>query len=293
MIAAKKRSKNFGLEPKVCKIYAGLRFFQEKIMKRFFLLPLLMLALGCKPEAETFNGYVEGEYLYIAPTTSGLLQTLSVSRGQQVKAGDDLFALDQTNLNATLVSAESEVAQANASLEDASSEFDRATRQLASNSISKSDYDSRKAAFETAEAAVQIAQQKTVQTQKQIAESAPKAPGAGYIEDTYFNPGEYIAAGTPVVSFLPPENIRVRFFVPQAKLPLFPFGSLVTLRCDGCKKQMKAVINYIASQSEYTPPVIYSVGSRDKLVFRVEALPESFTPDLRPGLPVDIERDAQ
>ena len=261
-------------------------------MKRLILLPLLVLALGCEPEAKTMNGYVEGEYLYIAPTTPGLLQTLSVSRGQRVKEGDDLFAIDKTNLEAALASARSEELQAKANLDNAQIEYDRASKLMATNSVSKSDLDARTATFESAKASVQIAVQKIVQIQKQLAESAPKAPGNGGIEDTYFHIGEYIAAGTPVVSFLPPENVKIRFFVPQAKLPLFALGSKVLIHCDGCGAAIKAVIVFIASQSEYTPPVIYSVGSRDKLVFRIEAKPLVFTPMLRPGLPVDVEREA-
>jgi HlyD family secretion protein len=261
-------------------------------MKRFALCFLMISVAACSPPEEGTHGYVEGEYLFIAPTTSGVLQTLSVVRGQAVASSDDLFSLDKTNLEAALLSAEAESAQGQATLDNASIEFERAKQLVATNSVSQSDLDARKAAFETATATLQMTAQKIVQIKKQLVESAPKAPADGRIEDTYFHAGEYIAAGTPVVSFLPPENIRVRFFVPQAKLPLFPLGNNVTIRCDGCEKPIKAKVSFIASQSEYTPPVIYSVGSRDKLVFRVEATPDHFTPALRPGLPVDIERDA-
>jgi len=262
-------------------------------MKYFIFLFLAFIVSGCGPEPETFNGYVEGEYLYIAPTTPSLLQTLSVYRGQQVKEGDDLFALDKTNLQAALLSNVAEESQAKANLKDADTEYTRARNLLATSATSQSDVDTRKAAFETAKAALQTAMQKITQTKKQLAEIAPKAPSSGSIEDTYFHPGEYIAAGTPVVSLLPPENVKIRFFVPEAKLALFPLGGEVILSCDGCGKPIKAKVNFIASQSEYTPPVIYSVESRDKLVFRIEAQPETFTPVLRPGLPVDIRRDAQ
>jgi HlyD family secretion protein len=261
-------------------------------MNRFAFCFLLFLATACSPPEEGTHGYVEGDYLFIAPTTSGVLQALSVVRGQEVASGDDLFSLDKTNLEAALLSAEAESAQAQTALENATLEFDRAKQLVATNSVSQSDFDTRKAAFETASSTLQMTAQKIVQINKQIVESAPKAPAFGRIEDTYFHAGEYIAAGTPVVSFLPPENIRVRFFVPQAKLPFFPLGSAVTIRCDGCETPIKAKVSFIASQSEYTPPVIYSVGSRDKLVFRVEATPDTFTPALRPGLPIDIERAA-
>ena len=261
-------------------------------MKYLILLLLMIFAVGCNPDVKTFNGYVEGEYVYIATTTSGLLQTLSVSRGQPVKRGDDLFALDQTNLQAVLASAESGVTEAKATLSNASLEYDRARLLVTAQAVSQSEYEAKKAAFDSSRAALQGAIQKVVQAKKQLVESAPKAPNDGRIEDTYYRAGEYIAAGAPVVSLLPPENVRVRFFVPQALLPSFPLEGAVTIHCDGCDKPVKAKINFIASQGEYTPPVIYSVGSRDKLVFRVEAIPETFTPALRPGLPVDIERSA-
>lgn len=262
-----------------------------RIRRIVFLSFWALIAAACEPSTKTFNGYVEGEYLYIAPTTAGILQNLAVSRGQQVKAGDPLFALDDTNLEASLASAESEVIQANASLQDAKIEFDRAQTLVVREATSKSDYDARKMTLDNAQAEVQVAIQKVIQIKKQLTESAPLAPRDGLIDDTYFNVGEYIAAGIPVVSFLPPENVRIRFFVPQQMLSLFTLGSTVTVRCDGCGKPIKAKINYVASQSEYTPPVIYSIGSRDKLVYRIEAQPEIFTPILKPGLPVDITKE--
>ncbi|MDE2029717.1 MAG: efflux RND transporter periplasmic adaptor subunit [Alphaproteobacteria bacterium] len=260
-------------------------------VKYLVLLSLLALVVGCKPEAKIFNGYVEGEYVYIAPTTPGILQTLSVARGQQVKKGDPLFALDPTNLNAMLASAQASVSQAKADDIKAQADNTRAQRLLRTGGISHADADARKAALEAAQAAQEKAAQSVVQIEKQLAESAPAAPKSGRIEDTFYRVGENVAAGAPVVSLLPPENVKIRFFVPEAKLPMFPLGANVTVTCDGCAKPVAAKVSYIASQSEYTPPVIYSVDSRDKLVFMVEARPNRFTPTLRPGLPVSIERN--
>ncbi|MDD4616557.1 MAG: efflux RND transporter periplasmic adaptor subunit [Alphaproteobacteria bacterium] len=261
-------------------------------MKRCVCL-ILLLAASCKPASNAYNGYVEGEFLYIAPTTPGILQTLSVARGQQVKEGDDLFALDQTGLQASLSAADAEAVQTKTSFANAASEFTRAKKLLKGGAVSQSDFDARKAAYDNAKAGLNVARQKVTQIKKQLVDSAPKAPASSVIEDTYFLAGEYVSAGSPVVSLLPPGNVKIRFFVPQAKLPLFALGSPVTISCDGCAKPVKAKISYISSQSEYTPPVIYSVGSRDKLVFRVEAKPDEFDAGLRPGLPVDILRDTQ
>ena len=94
-------------------------------------------------------------------------------------------------------------------------------------------------------------------------------------------------AGRPVLALLPPGNIKMRFFVPEAVLPKIALGDAVTIRCDGCQGDMPARVSFISRTSEFTPPVIYSLEERSKLVFLIEARTE--TPDdLRVGQPVDV-----
>src|SRR5262249_25392757 len=101
-----------------------------------------------------------------------------------------------------------------------------------------------------------------------------------------FRPGEMVPAGRPVLAILPPGNLKVRFFVPQATLPQIAYGDNVAVACDGCAGQT-AKVSFIAKSAEYTPPVIYSLEERNKLVFLIEALPDQ--PDkLRVGQPVDV-----
>jgi len=257
-------------------------------MKKLYLAALVLFLAGCQPEDPVYQGYVEGDYLMIAPTTAGVLDALTVTRGQGVKQGARLFALDLTTLKAALASAAAEEAQAKAALEAAQNEYHRAVLLNPTGATSQADLDEKKAAFHAAESTIAMAQQKQIQIQKQLSEAAPTAPAAGYIEETYYRPGEYVAAGSAVVRLLPPENIKIRFFVPQARVPQLAAGQTLSLSCDGCTAPIPAKITFISSQSEYTPPVIYSVGSRDKLVFMIEAKPEQFSPQLRPGLPLDI-----
>jgi len=109
------------------------------------------------------------------------------------------------------------------------------------------------------------------------------------VHDTLYRAGEYVAAANPVVVLLPPTNVKVRFFVPQAKLPAIQTGEVVSVRPDG-GAPVKATVNYISTQAEYTPPVIYSQDTRAELVFMIEA---TFAPaeaaQLRPGQPVDVD----
>lgn len=115
---------------------------------------------------------------------------------------------------------------------------------------------------------------------------ARTAPAAALVQDTLYQPGEWVPAGAPVVALLPPGALKLRFFVPQAQLAALRVGTTVQVRCDGCAAQT-ATVRWISPQAEFTPPVIYSNGSRSKLVFMVEAAPADAAA-LKPGQPVDI-----
>lgn len=113
------------------------------------------------------------------------------------------------------------------------------------------------------------------------------APENGRIEQIYFRPGEWVNAGQPVLDLYAPTHLKIRFFVPQASLPKLKPGQVVKVRCDGCQVDIPATIRFISSQSEFTPPVIYSQEQRQKLVYLVEATPTQ-PEQLRAGQPVDI-----
>jgi HlyD family secretion protein len=115
------------------------------------------------------------------------------------------------------------------------------------------------------------------------------APAAGIVADVLARPGETIPAGGPVVSLLPPENIFVRFFVPEPRIAEVHGGDKVTLLCDRCPADLAATISFISPQAEYTPPVIYSEASRAKLVYMVEARPPHEQAALiNPGQPMAV-----
>jgi len=110
---------------------------------------------------------------------------------------------------------------------------------------------------------------------------------AGEVQDLYFRQGEYANAGAPVVALLPPANVFARFFVPEAQVAKLTLGEQVHIACDGCAANIVGTISFIASQAEFTPPVIYSVGNRERLVFKVEARVAGDFP-VRPGVPIEV-----
>jgi HlyD family secretion protein len=138
-----------------------------------------------------------------------------------------------------------------------------------------------------AQAAVLAARAAVTQAEWRLAQKSGEAPAAGLVMDTLYRPGEMVQAGTPVVQLLPPENIKIRFFVPQAQVAQIAVGQRVRITCDGCAPVMAAV-RYISPRAEFTPPVIYSREQRARMVFMIEARPIEHPEQLRIGQPVDV-----
>lgn len=143
--------------------------------------------------------------------------------------------------------------------------------------------------IKAAQAAVAAAQATLAQADWRLEQKSAMAPVAGQVTDTLYVKGEWVPAGSPVVSLLPPQNIKVRFFVPELQLGALRVGQNVSAACDGCAAPIAANITFIAPQAEFTPPVIYSKENRAKLVFLVEARPApEDAVKLHPGQPLEV-----
>jgi len=143
-------------------------------------------------------------------------------------------------------------------------------------------------ALRAAEAQVEQARQALAEADSLLARTGPVAPVAARVEQVFYQSGEWAAANQPILSLIPDDRVRVRFFVPEREIARYQPGKRVAFGCDGCAAGLSAVIDYVSPRPEFTPPVIYSRESRDRLVFMVEARPG--TPrTLNPGQPVDVE----
>jgi HlyD family secretion protein len=234
---------------------------------------LVATASGSEPVAPTYQGWVEANFVFIGPDESGRVEKLSVREGDAVADGAPLFTVDADLQKAAVV-------QNEATLANARETFNRAQQLLKTGSGTKKEFDAAQAALTEAEARLNSLQTK-------LARRSVFSPASATIQQVYFRPGEVVAAGHPVVSLLPPGNIKLRFFVPQAMLPQIRLGDAVRARCDGCLGEINATISFISDTAEYTPPVIYSLEERAKLVFLVEARPQH--PDsVRVGQPVRV-----
>ena len=153
------------------------------------------------------------------------------------------------------------------------------------------DLPGRPAERDAARANAAAASQALAQSQLRLAQKSQRAPVAALVSDTYFRVGEWVPAGVPVLALLPPGAVKARFFVAESEVGALALGQPVTLHCDGCGAPLAARISRIATQAEYTPPVIYSSTQRSRLVFMVEARPEpADAARLKPGQPLDVRR---
>jgi HlyD family secretion protein len=235
---------------------------------------LALLALGaCNGSGETFQGWIEADLVFVGPDEAGRVETLAVREGDRVAAGAPLFTLDADQQKADVLSGE-------AALANVQQTFRRAEELLKNHTGTQKDFDTAQAALRDAEARLNWAKTR-------LARRGVVSPATGSIQQVYYRPGEVVAAGRPIVALLPPGNVKVRFYVPEATLPKLSAGDAVKVSCDGCAPDLTARVSFISRASEYTPPVIYSLDERAKLVFLIEALPER--PDaVRVGQPVSV-----
>jgi HlyD family secretion protein len=171
----------------------------------------------------------------------------------------------------------------------AASERDRARVAELKAVLATAELPSRPDEIRAAESEANAARQSLAQADWRLRQKQAVSSVAGTVTETLFVAGEWVSAGAPVVTILPPENLKARFFVPETKLGAVKVGQPVELRCDGCAAPIAATVTYIAPQAEFTPPVIFSRESRAKLVFLVEAKPSrEDAVKLRPGQPLDV-----
>ena len=297
---------------------------------------------ACAAPANAAVGYIEGEYVAIAPIEVARVASEYVRRGDVLKAGDRIATLETADAEIAVHNAEAALAQAQAELanilygrrpeeiaaidaslkaaqvqaEDSKRTLDRRKDLFNRGFASQADLDSSQTAYDVAASRVReltanlavaklpardeeiaSARNKVAQTQAALDNAAWRleqrqlvAPSAGYVSDIIRRVGDVASPSAPVVSYLPEGAVKVKVYVPEAALSSLALGQELSVRCDGCEKGLTAVITYIAREPEFTPPVIYSLESRQTLVHLIEARAGRDKPlRLEPGQIVDVD----
>lgn len=251
-------------------------------------LPFIASLLsGCLSPDALISGYVEGKYVSLAPIASARIVEVNVRRGERVARGDILAKLEKADARLVLSQADARLAQVRAEAERARLELSR-TRELSqANVAARASLDTAKATLDVAEARVREAEAAQANARWLLMERTLIAASDGMVDDVLRHPGDMAGPGSPILSLLPDGAVKIRLYAPQALLPRLTERKELAISCDGCPDGLKAIVSYVAKEPEFTPPVIYSVERRQKLVYLIEARPADASPSLRPGVIVD------
>ena len=243
------------------------------------MVGLAAVLAGCNQSRDPgYQGWVEADMIFVSPDEPGRVTRLDVREGDEVKVGTPIYSVDDDLQKADLN-------QNNATLANAQQTYDRAA------SLSKTGSGTQ-ASLDAAVSALRVAEAHVVTSQTRLARRRGFAPVAGAVQQIYFREGEMVPAQRPVLSIMPPGNMKVRFYVAEPDLPKIAIGDEVRVGCDNCAPDLTARIYFVATTAEYTPPVIYSLDERNKLVYLVQARPSR--PDaLRVGQPVSVYLNAK
>jgi HlyD family secretion protein len=306
-------------------------------------LALLVLAACTRPAPTGWQGYLEGEFVYVASPLAGRLDSLAVAKGTRVAADAPLFTLERTSELAAqrqsadqvraaqarladlrkgsrpseLATVESRLAQARTAAELSKRELARQENLFKTNVIAAADIDrarltherntraideltaqlataglgARTDAIAAAEADVSASAAAKARADWSVAQKSQSAPRAALVYDTLYREGEFVPAGLPIVALLPPENLKVRFYVSEADFAALKAGDTVRVAITG-RPPLAARVNYLSPKPEYTPPILYNRENRSKLVYLIEAVftDVAIARDLHPGQPVDVSK---
>jgi HlyD family secretion protein len=297
--------------------------------------------MGCSGSDDaSFQGYIDADFVNVAPEVGGRIVERPIERGSLVKVGDLLFRLDDTEAKAAVAQSQAEVmraeaqlanlqqgqrppeiavfdaqiVEARASLEKAQRDYDRQLKLFKTRVIAQAQLDESREAIRVAEArltatekqkevaampartpeieagerAVESAHASLDQAKTRLTKYVVSSPVGGRVDDTHYEMGEVASAGSPVLSLVPDNALKVIFFVPEPARAALTLGGTVSLACDNCPAGLSAKITFVGTQAEFTPPVIFSRENSGKLMFRAEAKLSGAAARLPLGQPVTV-----
>ena len=303
-------------------------------------LPLIAGLLGCEPADVLAVGYVEGEYVHLAPVATAELAEVGVRQGDRVAPGQVVARQERSDAEIALARAEASRGQAEAelanlregqrpeeirvieasieraqvrlheagraadrqmtlavggivseaNLDQAVAERDMARTELAQleAELAVARLPARSGEVKAAEARLRGAEAAVRQAEWELGQRTLISPVHGEVADVFRRVGELAGPTAPVLSILPDGAVKLVVFVGEADIAPLALDQRLAVRCDGCPDGLTATVSYVSDEPEFTPPVIFSVETRQKLVFRVEARPDDGSRLLRPGQIVDV-----
>jgi HlyD family secretion protein len=285
-------------------------------------------------------GYVEGEYVLLAPIETARVESIAVERGDRFEKGQLLVTLETRDaenavaeamaakeqaaaqlenlrkgkrpeeidvVEASLARAQSQAREAQrvldrqkdlqnrgfasqAELDEAGTALDLANATVAElkANLAVARLPAREAEIDAARNQLKQAVATLENARWKLEQRTIEAPAEGEVSDIILRVGEVAGPSAPVLSVLPDGATKLTLYLPEESVAAIGPGTRLSVRCDGCGPGETATVSYVSREPEFTPPVIYSLNNRQKLVYLVEARPEASAKELKPGQIVDV-----
>lgn len=236
-------------------------------------------------------------------------------RKAELKAAQDsLLELKNGYLPEEIGQASAKVDQTLADLIKQRADFTRQTQLLERQVISQREFDSSRAAIESAEARYLEAveyytllkngtrYEKIAQGEARVQEALEalalaettlsyaylRSPLTGWVLSKNVEPGEVVAAGTPVITVGNLEDIWLRAYVDESDLGKVNLSQEVLVTTDSYPgKEYRGKITFISNEAEFTPKNVQTQKERVKLVYRIKVTVLNPHHELKPGMPAD------
>ncbi len=285
-------------------------------------------------------GNVEVREVELGFRNGGRIAALLVDEGDLVQAGDVLAQLDTRPMRDRIASADARIAAAsagavrtergnriqevnaaNAAVAEARASLDEATRQhrrrealLARGFLSRAEFETSEAAMNaararltSAEAQASLVREGSRPEDKAISEAERQAaiadreamitdmqdtelvaPSSGTVLTRAQEPGAIVQSGETVLTLSITQPVRVRAYVGEGDLPRVKPGMAVTVMADGTSQRWRGRIGYISPSAEFTPKNVETESQRSDLVYRLRITVDDPRGQLRQGQPVTV-----
>ena len=288
----------------------------------------------------TLYGDVDIREVDLAFRVPGRIEAMPVEEGARVTAGTELARLDRRPLADRLAAAEARVAAAQAALAKAlagsrpqeiagaaadlaqrqavlagaRADFERRQPLAATGAVSQAVFDQTRAAYQSAQAGEQAAQQalslrkagarredidaaraelamataERDAARTDLDDSVLTAPSPGVLLTRAREPGAIVAAGQTVFTLTIDRPMRVRAYVAEPDIGRVRPGMPVRVTTDGGPKIYHGTIGYVSPTAEFTPKTVETRNLRADLVYRLRVIVDDPDEALRQGQPVTV-----
>ncbi len=288
-------------------------------MKRIIILSVLLLALaacGRKDEEQIWTTMMEADLYRVSALAGGRISKIYVAEGDEVKAGDKIAQLDDSDLRftleqlrASLQELEAQKQLFNTQIALAATELEYQSRRqgrsetlyeenviplqnLEDGELMKSkaelQHESAQKNLRLVEAKRPALQAQLKSVQKKIDDFTITTPFTGRVEHLYFDEGEMLPNMGQLAEILNIQSLEANIYVGEEYLAQFQPGIQLKLKINGHSEAIDAKIIRISNKAEFTPKTVLTPDNRTVMVYAIRLKAENPNGILKDGMPVDV-----